>query len=211
MTEAMGCWLMTFWRNVRPSMRGISTSSVMTSGPSCAILSAARSGSLAVPMTSRSLSDDIRAERTFLTTAESSTTNTFIFLSLTSAHLSYVYLSCGGKEHYLSALGPAHVHAGNGYAGLLQGALRELDVAPPDVQHARALEHAPASEDLGNEAAPAAARVNEPLDQHGDRDIAVLGGLEAVAVPVRQQIMVHAACPGDRVRRAETQFCPPPG
>ena len=58
-----GCWLISLCRNVTPSMRGISTSRVMTSGTSSLILSAAMYGSAAVAMTSRCGSADIIPER----------------------------------------------------------------------------------------------------------------------------------------------------
>ena len=58
MTTGMGCWLMIFCRNVSPSMRGISISSVITSGICSAILSAATKGSPAVPITSMAGSAD---------------------------------------------------------------------------------------------------------------------------------------------------------
>lgn len=41
MTTGTGCWLMSLRKNVSPSMRGISMSSVMTSGASARIFSAA--------------------------------------------------------------------------------------------------------------------------------------------------------------------------
>jgi hypothetical protein len=57
-TTGIGCWLMIFRRNVKPSMRGISMSNVITSGACSRIRSAATNGSLAVPMTSIPGSED---------------------------------------------------------------------------------------------------------------------------------------------------------
>ena len=51
-TTGIGCWLMIFFRKVSPSMRGISMSSVITSGICSAMRSAATKGSPAVAMTS---------------------------------------------------------------------------------------------------------------------------------------------------------------
>jgi len=42
MTTGIGCWVMIFFRKVRPSIRGISTSRVITSGTSSAIFLAAK-------------------------------------------------------------------------------------------------------------------------------------------------------------------------
>jgi hypothetical protein len=58
MTTGIGCWLMSFLRNVSPSMRGISMSRVMTSGTCSLMRSAATNGSPAVAITSISGSDD---------------------------------------------------------------------------------------------------------------------------------------------------------
>ena len=79
MTTGMGCCAMILRKNVSPSMRGISISSVITSGTCSLIRSAATNGSLAVAMTSIIGS----VERTWLrvcrTSAESSTIRTRIF------------------------------------------------------------------------------------------------------------------------------------
>ena len=77
-TTGIGCWLMIFCRNVRPSMRGISISSVITSGTWSRIRSAATNGSLAVPITSMAGSSDRTSLRVWRTTAESSTIRTRI-------------------------------------------------------------------------------------------------------------------------------------
>ena len=79
MTTGIGCWDMIFCKNVRPSMRGISISSVITSGICSLIRSAATKGSLAVPMTSISGSADSTSLSVWRTTAESSTMRTRIF------------------------------------------------------------------------------------------------------------------------------------
>ncbi len=52
MTTGIGCWAMIFFKKVSPSMRGISTSRVITSGTCSLIFSAAIKGSDAVPITS---------------------------------------------------------------------------------------------------------------------------------------------------------------
>src|ERR1035441_874035 len=70
---------MIFCKNVRPSMRGISISSRITSGTSSSIRSAATKGSLAVPITSMAGSSDSTSLRVWRTTAESSTMRTRIF------------------------------------------------------------------------------------------------------------------------------------
>ncbi len=57
MTTGIGCWLMILRRKVRPSMRGISTSRVMTSGIPSLSRSAATKGSEAVAMISISGSE----------------------------------------------------------------------------------------------------------------------------------------------------------
>ena len=63
-----------------PSMRGISTSSVITSGFISRIISRATSGSLAVPMHSMSRWRLMISASRLRTRAESSTTMTRIFL-----------------------------------------------------------------------------------------------------------------------------------
>ncbi|SUY92046.1 Uncharacterised protein [Comamonas terrigena] len=67
-----------------PSMRGISTSSVITSGLSSRIISRAINGSLAVPMHSISLCRLMISASRLRTSAESSTTITRIFLLIPS-------------------------------------------------------------------------------------------------------------------------------
>ena len=84
-TTGMGCWLMIFFRKVSPSMRGISISSVITSGTCSAMRSAATKGSLAVPITSISGSDESTSHSVCRTTAESSTISTRIFGEFTTS------------------------------------------------------------------------------------------------------------------------------
>ena len=79
MITGIGCWLMIFCRNVSPSMRGISISSVITSGTCSCIRSAATKGSPAVPMTSIEGSLDKISLNVWRTNAESSTIRTRIF------------------------------------------------------------------------------------------------------------------------------------
>src|SRR5215510_11263938 len=62
-----------------PSIRGMSTSSVTTSGLSCATLLSAKYPSIAVAMTSISSSRSNSFEMSFRINAESSTTSTRIF------------------------------------------------------------------------------------------------------------------------------------
>ena len=75
-TTGTGCCAMSLRRNVMPSMRGISTSSVMTSGTSSWMRRAATNGSGAVPMTSISGSASRMAVIVWRTEAESSTIRT---------------------------------------------------------------------------------------------------------------------------------------
>src|SRR5947209_4407149 len=70
---------MSLFRKVNPSMRGISMSSVSTSGESDRILSRATYGSGAVPTTSISCSAESASLRILRTMAESSTIRTRIF------------------------------------------------------------------------------------------------------------------------------------
>ena len=81
-TTGMGWKCISFFRNVRPSMRGISISSVSTSGCSARILSRATYGSGAVPTTSRSGSPASASVRILRTMAESSTISTRILRPL---------------------------------------------------------------------------------------------------------------------------------
>ncbi len=71
-------------RKSMPSIRGISTSSVMTSGLSSRIISRATKGSLAVPMHSMSRCRLMISDSRLRTSAESSTTITRIFLLINS-------------------------------------------------------------------------------------------------------------------------------
>src|SRR6202162_1249011 len=82
MTTGMGRNRMRLRRNARPSMRGISTSSVSTSGLSDLIFSRATYGSGAVPTTSMPGSELRISVNSRRMTAESSTTKTRIFLSI---------------------------------------------------------------------------------------------------------------------------------
>ena len=75
-TTGIGRARMSFSRNESPSMRGISTSRVRTSGLSALILSRATIGSLAEPITSRPGSCDRISVRSCRMTAESSTMST---------------------------------------------------------------------------------------------------------------------------------------
>jgi hypothetical protein len=69
-------------RKSMPSILGISTSSVITSGLSSRIISRATSGSLAVPMHSMSFWRLMISESRLRTSAESSTTMTVVFFTL---------------------------------------------------------------------------------------------------------------------------------
>ena len=75
-TTGMGRNVISFSRKAKPSMRGISTSSVKTSGFSALIFSRATNGSGAVPMTSIPGSADRMAVSICRIKAESSTINT---------------------------------------------------------------------------------------------------------------------------------------
>ena len=72
-TTGSGKWRMSFARKLRPSMRGISMSSVTTSGRSRTIFSRATYGSIAVPTTSMSGCCPSSSLRILRTSAESST------------------------------------------------------------------------------------------------------------------------------------------
>lgn len=81
-TTGVGRSAMILRRKVTPSMRGISTSSTITSGQSCFIFSRANTGSGAVPVTvtpGAPFSTDVRTCRT---TAESSTIMTLMLIVL---------------------------------------------------------------------------------------------------------------------------------
>ncbi|MCY1373302.1 hypothetical protein D9M69_605680 [compost metagenome] len=79
-TTGMGRRRIRRERNSRPSMRGISTSSVITSGLSSRIISRATSGSLAAPMQRMSGCRLMISVSRLRTSAESSTTTTEILL-----------------------------------------------------------------------------------------------------------------------------------
>lgn len=81
-TTGIGCWVIIFRRKVSPSIRGISTSRVITSGTSSAMYLAATKGSEAVPITSSSGSLSMIPLRVCRTTAESSTIRT-LYLPMT--------------------------------------------------------------------------------------------------------------------------------
>ncbi len=72
-------------RNSRPSMRGISTSSVITSGLSSRIISRATSGSAAAPTQTMSFCRLMISVSRLRTSAESSTTTTRVFVIVFSA------------------------------------------------------------------------------------------------------------------------------
>ena len=78
MTTGVGRSDMIFFRNVMPSMRGISMSSTITSGHCACMRAMARIGSATAAMTSMSGSRVSKDATTCRTTAESSTTITLI-------------------------------------------------------------------------------------------------------------------------------------
>ena len=80
-TTGMGRSRISLPRKSMPSMRGISTSSVMTSGLSARIISRATSGSLAAPMQHMSLWRLMISASRLRTSAESSTTRTRVFMT----------------------------------------------------------------------------------------------------------------------------------
>ena len=88
-TTGMGRSRIRFARNVRPSMRGISTSSVRTSGLVSLMRSRATMGSEAVPTTSMSAAVLRISTRIWRTSAESSTMRTLILRTGMIAFLSY--------------------------------------------------------------------------------------------------------------------------
>ncbi len=75
-TTGVGRSAMSLRRKVRPSMRGISTSSTITSGHSLAMCVIAKTGSAAAPMTLMARSAASLCVKTWRTTAESSTIST---------------------------------------------------------------------------------------------------------------------------------------
>ena len=85
-TTGVGRSAMSFFMKVMPSMRGISTSSTMTSGHSRFIFSRANRGSAAVAITRRSGAASRMPDSTCRTVAESSTIMTFTgaFMRLSS-------------------------------------------------------------------------------------------------------------------------------
>jgi hypothetical protein len=82
MTTGIGLCAISLRRKVMPSMRGISTSSVMTSGISSWIFRAAMNGSEATAMISMSGSSSRTRVSVCRTLAESSMTRTRIFLAM---------------------------------------------------------------------------------------------------------------------------------
>ena len=81
-TTGSGWCCINFSRNVSPSIRGISTSRINTSGRSSAILSRAAYGSTAVPTTSMSSYLESCLSRRIRKTAESSMTSTRIMANV---------------------------------------------------------------------------------------------------------------------------------
>ena len=81
-TTGVGRSAMIFFRNVMPSMRGISTSSTITSGHCMRIRCMAKIGSATAAMRLIDRSFVSIAEITWRTTAESSTTSTLIIFIL---------------------------------------------------------------------------------------------------------------------------------
>jgi len=80
-TTGVGRSAISWRRKLMPSMRGISTSSTMTSGQRACSLGQANTGSLAVPSTSMPPAVRVSA-RCVRTTAESSTTKAVMRLSI---------------------------------------------------------------------------------------------------------------------------------
>ncbi len=93
-TTGIGRSAMMRRRNDTPSMWGISTSSVTTSGLSALILSRAMSGSGAVPITLISGSASSSVDSNCRMTAESSTTRTFTGEDIGSNPVIQIVQSC---------------------------------------------------------------------------------------------------------------------
>src|SRR5580693_9168865 len=105
-----------------PSMRGISISSVITSGLSVRILSRATNGSGAVPTTSISASLESDADSIFLTMAESSTTRTRIFAPVPTAFTLFI-----GSHPRVSQVPVPHSHSCVQLAALCQSPIGEFE------------------------------------------------------------------------------------
>ena len=129
MMTGIGRSVMILRRNVTPSMCGISTSSVMTSGLSALIRSRATWGSGAVPTTSISGSADSNVDSNCRITAESSTINTrtgVLIWSLISKQVDFAgrlplsqpvgifAFFAGDRVGFAGSQQPAHDAAGRG-------------------------------------------------------------------------------------------------
>src|SRR5690606_20068110 len=88
-TTGVGRSAMSFFRKVKPSMRGISTSITMTSGHCRFMRCMAKSGSAAAPITVMSGSLSSKAVMTCRTTAESSTMSTLMLVRISIAPLAH--------------------------------------------------------------------------------------------------------------------------
>jgi len=97
-TTGIGRRRMSLPRKSMPSMRGISTSSVITSGSSSRIISRASRGSAAAPTHSMSGSRLMISASRLRTSAESSTTTTRVFFKAASLSRFVLLRRFGGRD-----------------------------------------------------------------------------------------------------------------
>src|SRR5882757_8789324 len=206
MTTGMGRSRIRLRRNARPSMRGISTSRVSTSGFSNLILSRATYGSGAVPTTSMSGSEFKISVSSWRMTAESSTTKTWIFLVIGMASgLEQFHGSgfdLGGRRivENLTRETAAEILGGDEEALGLQIVAHELRIARAHVE--RHIEHLAAADHLELEIRPLAAECHDVVDQPLHRNVAVARrgadqifrpGAGAARSVERQHEVIHSA------------------
>src|SRR5688572_15376944 len=209
-TTGIGRRRIRFSRNVMPSMRGISTSSVMTSGLRLLMRSRAAYGSLAVPTTSISRERVSIAVRSLRTSAESSTTRTLIGMGAPSEQIDLAgdgsldqpleiallvradfrgtraqvtdAHTAGAREILdVPRAGVAGVLRNDRQSLLLEELTDESQVVRPDVAQLR--DDATAAEDLHFELLARAARAEHAVDQLFHRSGAVAGCTAGDALP----------------------------
>src|SRR3972149_10419418 len=202
-TTGIGRSRISFSRKSSPSILGISTSRVSTSGFNSRIIARAPSGSGAAPMASMSCWALMISVRTFRISAESSTIRTLIFFMVSSkqlhgafdfgfpqaravvvfagnnsfvvniAQLLHHHLAAGREVINLARIDVDQVACGDSDFLGLQKLQYELGVALPDVRHGQPAQHVAAAEHFGLEVRAPLAQLGDVVDQYLHRISAV--------------------------------------
>src|SRR3989344_518827 len=171
-------------RKSMPSIRGISTSSVMTSGLSSRIISRATKGSLAVPMHSMSRCRLMISDSRLRTSAESSTTITRIFLLINSR------LPRDGEKNHLARINIQYILGDDGNPLRVQVVQNKIGVALTDVHGREVVHDLRPAKYLGLHGLAPGAQLEHLVDQQFHR-VRTIAARRIRHVTIGQHEMVH--------------------